>query len=87
MSEKSIYNVVTTLAPSFLIGSSSFLQVMRTCIKAWMSSNLGQMPPLTMELAPLERLKNQCLHCFSVAIDPNLLKLSGNEVIHNILNE
>ena len=30
---------MNTLAPSFLIGSSSFLQVSRTCIKAWMSSN------------------------------------------------
>ena len=29
-SEKSMYNVVNTLAPSFLIGSSSFLQVVRT---------------------------------------------------------
>ena len=28
--------VVTTLAPSFLIGSSSFIQVTRTTIKAWM---------------------------------------------------
>ena len=34
-------NVVTTLAPSFLIELSSFLQVTRTCIKAWMSSNFG----------------------------------------------
>ena len=45
--EKSPYtyngnNIVTTLAPSFLIESSSFLQVTRTCIKAWMSSNFGQ---------------------------------------------
>ena len=31
-SEKLLYNVVNTLAPSFLIGSSSFLQVMRTTI-------------------------------------------------------
>ena len=30
------------LAPSFLIGSSSFLQVSRTCMKAWMSSNFGK---------------------------------------------
>ena len=29
--------VVITTAPSFLIGSSSFLQVARTTIKAWMS--------------------------------------------------
>ena len=33
-SEKSMYNVVNTLAPSFLIGSSSFLQVTRTTIKS-----------------------------------------------------
>ena len=30
-------NVVTTLVPSFLDGSSSFLQVTRNIIKAWMS--------------------------------------------------
>ena len=30
-------NVVTTLAPTCLIGSSSFLQVTRTTIKAWIS--------------------------------------------------
>ena len=35
--KKLIDNVVTTLAPSFLIGSSSLLQVTRTTIKAWMS--------------------------------------------------
>ena len=33
---------MNTQAPSFLIGSSSFLQVSRTCIKAWMSSNFGK---------------------------------------------
>ena len=30
------------LAPSFLICSSSFLQVIRTCMKAWMSSNFSK---------------------------------------------
>ena len=59
---------------------------MRTCIKAWMSLNLGQIPPLTMELAALEHLKNQRHHFFSVAIDPILFKLAGNEDIHNILD-
>ena len=49
---------MATLAPSFLIGSSSFLQVKRTCIYAWMGSNFGQISPLTMELAALEHLKN-----------------------------
>ena len=47
-----------TLAPSFLIRSSSFLQVTRTCMKAWMSSNLGQIPPPTPELSTLAHLKN-----------------------------
>ena len=60
---------------------------MRTCIKAWMSLNLGQIPPLTMELAALERLKNRRHHFFSVAIDPILFKLTSNEDMHNILDE
>ena len=36
-SEKSKYNVVNTLSPLFLIGSSSFLQVTRTTIKSGLS--------------------------------------------------
>ena len=48
---------MNTLAPSFLYESSSFLQVTRTCIKAWMSSNFGQIPPPTPELSTLGRLK------------------------------
>ena len=41
-SEKSMYNVVNTLAPSFLIGSSLFLQVKRTTIISRTSSNFSQ---------------------------------------------
>ena len=41
---------MNTLAPSFLIGSSSFLQVLRTCMKAWMSSNFSK---FVTELLPL----------------------------------
>ena len=37
---------MNTLAPSFLIGSSSFLQVKRTCMKAWVSLNLTELRPL-----------------------------------------
>ena len=40
-----------------------------------------------MELAALERLKNQRHHFFSYAIDPILFKLTGNEDMHNILDE
>ena len=46
-------NVVNTLAPAFLIRSSSFLHVTRTYMKAWMSSNFNQIPPPTPELSAL----------------------------------
>ena len=49
-------NVVTTLTASILIESSSFLQVMRTSKKTWMSSNFGKIPPPTPELSALEHL-------------------------------
>ena len=49
-------NAVITIAPSFLIGSS-FLQVTRTIIKAWMSLNFGRISPRTAVLAALERPK------------------------------
>ena len=54
-SEKLMYNVVNTLAPSFLIGSSPFLQVTRTTIKAWTSSKFDQIRQWTAELAALVR--------------------------------
>ena len=53
---------MNTLAPSFLNQSSSFLQVTRTCIKAWMGSNFGQIPTQTPELSALARLKNCCIY-------------------------
>ena len=60
---------------------------MRTYIKAYMSLNFGQIPPLTTELAALERLKNRCHHVISVDIDPIFFKLAGNKDMHNIMNE
>ena len=56
-------------------------------MKVWTNLNLGQIPPLTMKLAVLERLKNRRHHLFSVAIDPILFKLAGYEDRHNILIE
>ena len=53
-SEKLLYNVVTTVAPSFLMGSSSYLQVTRT---SRTSLKFGQIGPRTAELAALERLE------------------------------
>ena len=56
-SGKLMYNVVNTLAPSFLIGSSSFLQVTRTTITFRTSLKFGQIGSRTAELAALERLE------------------------------
>ena len=44
---------VTTLAPSFFIGSSSILQVTRTTIKSRMGLKFGEIRPWTVELAAL----------------------------------
>ena len=55
-SEKSMNNGVNTLALSFFIRSSLFLQVRRTIIISW-SSNFSQIRPRTAELAALERLE------------------------------
>ena len=48
---------MNTLAPSFLIGSSSYIQVTRTTIISRTSSNLDQIQPRTAELAALECLE------------------------------
>ena len=59
-SEKLMYNVVSTLAPSFLIRYIFFffLQVTRTTITSRTSSKFGQIGSRTAELAALERLEN-----------------------------
>ena len=50
-------NLVSTRAPSFLIGSSSYLQVTRTSIISRTSLIFSQIRLRTAELAALERLK------------------------------
>ena len=50
-------SVVTTLAPSFLIESSSFLQTTSKPIKSSMGVKLGSIRQRTYELAALERLE------------------------------
>ena len=49
---------MATLVPSFLDGSSSFLQVTTPTIKTPKSLNISMIPSLTSELAALERLNN-----------------------------
>ena len=50
---------MTTLVQSFFDGFSSFLMVTSPTIMAWMSLNFGKITSLSLELAALERLKNQ----------------------------
>ena len=57
MSEKLMYNVVNTLAPLFLIGSSLFVQVRWSTIKSSTSSKFDQIGLWTAKLAALERLE------------------------------
>ena len=52
-------NLVSSI--ELLIVSSSFLQVKRTTIKAWMNLNFGGIPLSTAELAALERLKSRTI--------------------------
>ena len=49
---------MTTLVPSFLDESSSFLHITRPTIKARICLNFGKIPLLTSELAALEHQKN-----------------------------
>ena len=56
-------SVVTTLSPSFLIGSSSFLHVTRVPIKSQMGSKFSGIRPRTYELPALERLKKSPQTC------------------------
>ena len=59
--KKSLFCVVATLAPSILIGSSSYSEVRRMAIRSRIGSNFSQIRPLTAELAALDCVKNQYL--------------------------
>ena len=72
---------MNTLASSFLIRSTSFLQVTRTYIKAWMSSNFGYHHQLQSYL-PLHDLKIDvlsCEHSSAYIYDRIFFIFAGNE--------
>ena len=80
-------NGVSTLAPSILIWSSSFLQVTRTSIKTLTSSNFGLIPFLTAELVALECLK-KCIILLTLEhkhFDRIFFILAGKEDSHKKL--
>ena len=57
-SEKSMVYVMSTLAPSVLIGSLLFLQIKRAAIKSWLDLKFGKIGPGSAELANLECFEN-----------------------------
>ena len=67
-----------------LLNESLFLQV--TTIKAWMSLNFSQIQSLTIELAPLDCLKNLCIILWplsrSFIFDWIIFILVGNKDSH-----
>ena len=78
-----------------VIRSFSNLQVKRTGIISWTSSNFGQIRPLPTELGALERWKishrlimgKWCLQTSSFNFDRIFIKLAGNQDRHNISDE
>ena len=79
----------------FLIRFFLYFQVTRTCIKSRSSLTFGQIGPLTMELAALERLKishrlimgKWCLQASSFIFDRIFVKLDCNQGSHKISDE
>ena len=88
-------NDVSTFSRSFFIRSFLYLQVTRTCIKSRTSSNVGQIGPLTTELAALERLnishgltmEKWCLHASSFIFDRIIIKVAGIQDRHKSSDE
>ena len=58
-----------------------------THIRAWTSSNFGQVGPRTTELPALERLKDRCYHFFLSVFHPILFILTGNDDMHESSKE
>ena len=73
-------NGVSSFSRLLLIRSFLYLQVTRTCIKSRMSSNFGQVGPLTTELTALERLKNYPASSF--IFDQIIVNVAGNQDRH-----
>ena len=67
---------MTSLVPSFSNGSSTFLQVTRSAMKAWMGLNFGKIPFLTSELAALERVKKS-MNSVVTTLGPSFLIASS----------
>ena len=86
---------MATLAPPFLIGSSSYLLVTRATIKSRLSSHFEHIRRRTLELAAIELLETKdphrlimgkcCGHSSAFIFDWIFSILTGNEDMHKSL--
>ena len=81
-------NNVSTFSRLFFVRSFLYLQVTRTCIKSRTSSNFCQIGPLTTNTLlsfPIDfEWGKWCLYLFSVTMNSDFIKLTGNEDRHKI---
>ena len=80
-------NYVSTFSRLFLIGSFSYLQVMITYMRAWVSLKFGQIQPLVSMVTDSVMMKKRCLHFFSAIFHLFLFILAGNDDMHESLDE
>ena len=75
-------NDVSTFSRLFMIGSFSYLQVMITYMRAWMSLKFGQIQPLVSMVTDRDMMKKRCSHFFSAVFHPFIFILAGNDDMH-----
>ena len=72
----------------FLIDSFSYLQVMITYMRAWMSLKFGQIQPLVSMVTDRVMMANKrCPHFFSAVFHLILFILAGNDDMHESSDE
>ena len=82
-------NDVSTFSRLFMIGSFSFLQVMITCMRAWMSLKFGQIQPLVPMVTDRVMMGKYGLSTFSrlFFIRSFSYLLAGNDDMHESSDE
>ena len=82
-----VENDVSTFSRLFLIGSYSYLQVMITYMRAWMSLKFGQVQPLVSMVTDRVMMGKTVSHFFSAVFHPFLSILACNNDMHESSEE
>ena len=78
---------VSTFSLLFLIGSFIYLQVMITCMRAWMSLKFSQIQPLVSMVTDRVMMGKTVSPLFLGCFHPFLFKLAGNNDMHESSEE